>query len=53
MLTYRIWTVITIIHGGNSREVQWTRDGWFLFGIVPLIVRDLQNRSEFNERQAR
>jgi hypothetical protein len=25
----------------------WLREGWFLFGLIPLYVRDVQNREKF------
>jgi len=24
----------------------WLREGWFLFGFIPLYVRDVQNREK-------
>lgn len=39
MLTKRVW--IQTSHRGLR---QWHREGWFLFGIIPIYVRDLQPR---------
>jgi hypothetical protein len=40
MIVKKIWT--TREDGGSAK---WQREGWFLFGFIPLYVRDLTNRS--------
>lgn len=25
----------------------WMREGWFLFGFIPLYIRDIQEREKF------
>lgn len=27
--------------------VEWEREGWYLFGLIPLYIRDLRPRSRF------
>lgn len=40
MIRYKIW-----IQGRRSRE--WRMDGWFLFGFIPLWIRDCAPRGRY------
>lgn len=42
MLTYRIWHERRPRRFGDTYE--HIRDGWFLFGFIPLLVRDRTER---------
>lgn len=37
MIIYKMWVEV------NGSRV-WRREGWFLFGVVPLYIRDLTVR---------
>ena len=39
MITKRVW-IQTVPRSGR----EWLREGWYLFGILPLYVRDLTAR---------
>lgn len=41
MIVHKMWRV----HGKpHTRDVFWDREGWFLFGIIPLFVRTTHHR---------
>jgi len=42
MIIKRIWTVEKLINTsyGKSKTKVTTRQGWFLFGVIPLYIRD-------------
>lgn len=37
MIIYKTWLQ-------SKGPVEWQRDGWYLFGFLPLLVRDLGPR---------
>jgi hypothetical protein len=39
MITYRLWVVSKERKGQHYRI---TRGGWFVFGIIPLLILDLR-----------
>lgn len=39
MIVKKIWTAHT--HGGTH---EWYREGFYLFGFIPLYIRDLTTR---------
>ena len=43
MLIYKCWFATRKWSHGAVKD-KWLRDGWFLFGFIPLYVRDKQNR---------
>jgi len=38
MIVHKMWTA------GTGHYTTWRREGWYLFGIVPLFVRDVTAR---------
>lgn len=44
MIVKKRW--IKTKYSSNSFVIRkkWAKEGWFLFGIIPLYIRDLTNR---------
>ncbi len=47
MIVYKRWMQQT---KNGSRE--WEREGWFLFGFIPLLLRDINLRGRFGKSKA-
>lgn len=45
MLVYKFWKA-TRWHPWGSVKDRWMREGWFLFGFIPLYIRDRENREK-------
>ena len=45
MLVHKLWKARR--KNGYHIEDEWIREGWFLFGLIPLYIRDRQNREKF------
>jgi hypothetical protein len=45
VISHRIWKARRV-EFGTTRDC-WLREGWFLFGIIPLFIRDLEAREKF------
>jgi hypothetical protein len=45
MISKRVW-VIEKTRGGGAypKRMKLMREGWFLFGLIPLYVRDMNAR---------
>ena len=41
MIVHKFWKAS---RGSGYLRDQWLREGWFLFGFIPLYIRDRQNR---------
>jgi hypothetical protein len=41
MIVYKMWTAAK---GEGMLLRTWRREGWFLFGVVPLFTRDVTSR---------
>jgi hypothetical protein len=48
MIVYKLWVQKRKIPFGND-YVEWRMEGWFLFGIIPLLKRDLTPRGKFGK----
>jgi hypothetical protein len=46
MVIYKCWFAVRKNSFGTIMD-KWLKDGWFLFGFIPLYVRDKQNREKF------
>lgn len=46
MIVRKMWKATRKTSYGHTTDT-WLREGWFLFGFIPLYVRDLQNREKF------
>lgn len=43
MIVYKKW--LAKKHTGKfTRDDEWVREGWFLFGFIPLYTRDITAR---------
>lgn len=45
MIVYKAW-----VQSSKYGSRQWQREGWFLFGFIPLFTRDLQLRVTFGKK---
>ncbi len=36
------------VHVGDKFGTSWTREGYYLFGILPLFIRDTSTRIKFH-----
>ena len=45
MIVHKFWKATRKWPSGQVRD-QWLREGWFLFGFIPLYIRDRQNREK-------
>jgi TRAP-type mannitol/chloroaromatic compound transport system permease small subunit len=43
MIVHKFWRATRKI--GNYTADAWLREGWFLFGFIPLYIRDRENRN--------
>lgn len=43
MIVHKFWKAKRKTSWGGVAD-EWLREGWFLFGIIPLYIRDRQNR---------
>lgn len=41
MIVKKIW----IQPSKTNRNLEWYQEGWFLFGVIPLYIRDMSARS--------
>ncbi len=49
MVTKRIWVARKTTYAGvNSRFYYVKREGWFLFGLLPVFIQDLTIRDPHN-----
>ncbi len=48
MIVYRRW-----LQQSPTGALEWEREGWYLFGLVPLLIRDRQVRGRFGRRLER
>jgi len=47
MIVHKLWKAKRKYkHIGGVKD-EWFREGWFLFGFIPLYIRDRQSRDEF------
>lgn len=46
MIVHRFWKARRKNSFGTVTDT-WAREGWFLFNIIPLYVRDRENRERF------
>lgn len=46
MISYRRWKGKRKDRWGSLKDA-WLRDGWFLFGFIPLFVRDIDHRENW------
>lgn len=54
MIVKKIWRAVwkdrsSFDGGGRHRTIKWRREGWFLFGVVPLYIRDAEPRPTKHE----
>jgi hypothetical protein len=50
MLVYKKWLARRKRTKRNSNIIQtaeWRREGWFLFGFIPLYIRDIGQRGDW------
>jgi hypothetical protein len=48
MLIFKLWKARRYSALDKHRvDDTWMRKGWFLFGIIPLYVADVENREKF------
>lgn len=45
MIVHKCWKAHR--RTGNFITDTWVREGWFLFGFIPIFIRDMQNREKF------
>jgi hypothetical protein len=45
MIVHKLWKARR--KAGSFTTDEWFREGWFLFGIIPLYIRDRQSREKF------
>lgn len=45
MLVHKLWISTRKWPHGSVKD-KWLREGWFLFGFIPLYIRDRQNRKQ-------
>ncbi len=46
MIVKRVWLqTSTRYRGGVCGTASWYRHGWYLFGFIPLYVRDITDRN--------
>lgn len=45
MIVHKFWIAKRM--KGYATTDKWLREGWFLFGFIPLYVRDRENRAKF------
>lgn len=43
MITKRVW--LQTAHGGR---LEWQREGWYLFDLIPLYIRDCTPRGRIS-----
>ena len=48
MITYKKWLHIEKSKHLGFIKDQYIREGWFLFGIIPLYVRDVTVRGNYH-----
>lgn len=46
MIVYKMWKARRK-HSWGALSDTWLREGWFLFGVIPIYVRDIENREKF------
>jgi hypothetical protein len=44
MIVYKQWIVRVRYKHFSGVKDEWAREGWFLFGFIPLYIRDLSPR---------
>jgi hypothetical protein len=44
MIVYKCWYEV---RNDYHHYDKWLREGWFLFGFIPLYIRDRQNRERY------
>ncbi len=44
MLVHKFWKEKRSWSAKGPGPDEWLREGWFLFGFIPLYIRDRQNR---------
>lgn len=44
MIRYKMW-----IQQAKYGAREWQMEGWYLFGFIPLLVRDLELRGRFGK----
>jgi hypothetical protein len=45
MIVHKFWKARRN-RGAFTPDDIWLREGWFLFGFIPLYIRDRQNREK-------
>lgn len=45
MIVHKFWRATRKWKDGCVKDT-WLREGWFLFGIIPIYIRDRQNRDQ-------
>lgn len=43
MIVKKIW-----VHSGDKFGTSWTREGYYLFGFIPLFIRDTSTRIKYS-----
>ena len=46
MIVHKFWKATRRIGKFGVVTDQWLREGWFLFGVIPLYIRDRENREK-------
>jgi hypothetical protein len=44
VIVHKFWKARRM--NGPHVKDQWLREGWFLFGFIPLYIRDRENREK-------
>jgi hypothetical protein len=44
MIIHKLWQHTTHYRVTRNVKDSWLREGWFLFGFIPLYIRDRTNR---------
>jgi hypothetical protein len=52
MIVHKTWIAANKFYGRGLKRrdnagKQWQREGWYLFGLIPLYVRDVTQRGVF------
>lgn len=45
MIVHKFWKAKRKTSWGTTSDT-WLREGWFLFGLIPLYIRDRENREK-------
>jgi hypothetical protein len=47
MIVYKRWLARNWTWTDDESKFRWRREGWFLFGAIPLFIRDMETRREY------